>query len=94
MTEVSATFVGDIRNNFMKERTITCPKCNNGNVKEKTSWGGFSVYSHLECTDCGFAGGRVVVYDGEESRVDKQIRERFTLNNKQDDVRAFISSIV
>jgi len=73
---------------------MNCPKCNSENVKRIGSCGGFAIYNHLECQDCHFAGGLSRVYTGEEERVDREIKERFTLDNIKDDAKAFVSSIV
>lgn len=75
----------------MKE--IICPKCGSNDVGIKVSWGGFSIYNALQCNKCKFEGGRVVVYEGELERVERETKERFVLNNKKDDVKAFVNAI-
>lgn len=72
---------------------IKCPKCESANIKKIGSYGGFNCYARLVCRECNFEGGRVVVYTGEETRVQKELLERFTIDNKKDDVKSFISLV-
>jgi len=76
------------------EKEIKCPKCGSQEVSKKYSNGGPAIYRHLECEKCGFSGGLVRVYEGENDRVERQIRERFKIDNDEDDCKAFVSSIL
>ncbi len=75
------------------EYKVPCPKCLAKSVKRATSFGGFNVYRRLVCSECGFEGGRVVDYEGEEDRVERELVERFQVNSR-DAVKEFVDTIV
>ena len=71
-----------------------CPRCKSPAVEVRHSFGGPAVYGHLVCLDCGLHGGRVRVYEGEDSRVERELVERFCVDNKRDAVTEFVDGIV
>jgi len=73
---------------------IQCPKCKSKNISRVASNGGHAIYNNLKCKDCNFEGGLVRVYSGEGERVAREIKERFSINNTQDDCKAFIGGLL